>query len=391
MPAPSRPDPSPAATAPEGPPASDIPMLDLAAEVEDLWHEIQPAVERVLKSGAFIGGREVEAFEEEVASYLGVRHAVGLNSGTDALVLGLEALGIGPGDEVVTSPFSFFATSEAILRVGATPRFGDVDPRSMNLDPATLEGRITERTRAILPVHLFGLPVEMEPILELARRHDLAVLEDCAQAFGATHRGKRVGSFGAIGAFSFYPTKNLGAYGDAGLAVTDDDELAARLRSLRNHGSSPTDKYRHQRLGHNSRLDALQAAILRVKLPKVDAWNERRRAVAAGYHDALQGAAHAGTPPLLSLPDLHPEHVFHQFTVQVEPGLRPAFEHALREERVAFSRFYPVPLTHQPDGCAFDEAPAALALAERVVSLPIHPWLPPEAFARVKAAAERVA
>src|SRR5690606_4726875 len=150
-------------------------------------------------------------------------------------------------------------------------------------------------------------------------------------------------------------------------------------------------KYRHQRLGHNSRLDALQAAILRVKLPKVDAWNERRRAVAAGYHDALQGAAHAETPPLLTLPDLRPEHVFHQFTVQVEPHLRPAFEHALREERVAFSRFYPFPLTHQPDGCAFDEAPAALALAERVVSLPIHPWLPPEAFARVKAAAERVA
>jgi dTDP-4-amino-4,6-dideoxygalactose transaminase len=391
MSVPSRPAavPTPAASSASTPPA--IPMLDLTTEVEELWNEIQPAVERVLRSGAFIGGREVEAFEAEVAAFLGVRHAVGLNSGTDALVIGLEALGIGPGDEVLTSPFSFFATSEAILRVGATPRFGDVDPRTMNLDPATLEARISERTRAILPVHLFGRPVEVEPILDLARRHDLAVLEDCAQAFGATHGGRRVGSFGAIGAFSFYPTKNLGAYGDAGLAVTDDDDLAARLRSLRNHGSNPADKYRHQRLGHNSRLDALQAAILRVKLPKVDAWNERRRAVATGYHDALRAVSGAGTPPVLALPDLHPEHVFHQFTVQVEPRLREAFERALREERVAFSRFYPVPLTQQPDGCAFDEAPKALALAERVVSLPIHPWLPPEAFARVKAAAERVA
>ncbi|MFO7546963.1 MAG: DegT/DnrJ/EryC1/StrS family aminotransferase [Trueperaceae bacterium] len=391
MSAPTRPDTLRAPGASNDPPTSDIPMLDLAAEVGELWSEIQPAVERVLKSGHFIGGREVEAFEEEVAAYLGVRHAVGLNSGTDALVLGLEALGIGPGDEVITSPFSFFATSEAILRVGATPRFGDVDPRTMNLDPATLEGRITERTRAILPVHLFGLPAEVEPILDVARRHDLAVLEDCAQAFGATHIGKRVGSFGAIGAFSFYPTKNLGAYGDGGLAVTDDDELARRLRSLRNHGSSPADKYRHERLGHNSRLDALQAAILRVKLPKVDAWNERRRALAAGYHDALRESAGVGAPPAFTLPHLHPEHVFHQFTVQVEPNLRPAFERALQEARVAFSRFYPAPLTHQPDGCSFDEAPTALALAERVVSLPLHPWLPQEAFARVRSAAERVA
>lgn len=369
-------------------------MLDLQAEVRELWSDLQPAVERVLRSGHFIGGGEVDAFEQEVAAYLGVRHAVGLNSGTDALVLGLEALGIGPGDEVLTTPFSFFATSEAILRVGATPVFGDIDPRTLLLDPATLGALVTPRTRAVLPVHLFGLPLDMDDVMAFADRHGLAVLEDCAQAFGARHAGRRVGSIGTIGAFSFYPTKNLGAYGDAGLAVTDDDELATRLRSLRNHGSSPTEKYRHDRLGHNSRLDALQAAVLRVKLPRVDAWNARRRALAAAYADALRRFANDGAgvnegATFLNLPPLHPEHVFHQFTVQVQGGQREAFERALQAEGVAFSRFYPAPLTHQPAGCAFGQAEVAAAAADRVVSLPIHPWLPEHAVGRVRAAAER--
>ncbi len=358
-------------------------MLDLQSEVTALWPELQAAIERVLRSGHFVGGSEVEAFETEAAAFLGVRHAIGLNSGTDALVLGLEALGIGPGSEVITTPFSFFATSEAILRVGATPVFGDVDPRTGNLNPATLPGLVTPRTRAILPVHLFGLPMELRPVLELAAEHDLAVLEDCAQAFGATHAGRRVGSIGHVGAFSFYPTKNLGAYGDAGMVVTDDDELAQHLQSLRNHGSSPSEKYRHERLGHNSRLDALQAAVLRVKLPLVDGWNARRRELAASYHTAL--APWAGWA--LELPPLHDEHVFHQYTVQVLEDRRAAFEGALQARGVAFSRFYPVPLTHQPIGRTFGQAPVASALAERVLSLPLHPWLPEDAPARVADAA----
>src|SRR5690625_2034501 len=254
-----------------------FPMLDLQSEVAELWPELQPAVERVLRSGAFIGGAEVERFETEVAAYLGAEHAVGLNSGTDALILGLEALGVGPGDEVITTPFSFFATSEAILRLGATPVFVDIDQHSLNLDVGLLEAAISERTKAILPVHIFGLPVRMGPLMEVAKRRGLAVLEDSAQAFGARVGGRAVGTLGAIGAFSFYPTKNLGAYGDAGLAVTDDAELATRLRSLRNHGSSPAEKYLHDGLGHNSRLDALQAAILSVKLARLDELNERRR------------------------------------------------------------------------------------------------------------------
>ncbi len=357
------------------------PMLDLQSEVQELWPELQPAVEAVLKSGVFIGGPEVERFEAAAAEYLGVKHAIGLNSGTDALILGLEALGIGPDDEVITTAFSFFATSEAVLRLGATPVFVDIDPHTLNMLPEQVEAAITPRTKALLPVHVFGLPAPIGELRRLADEHGLLLLEDCAQSFGARADGMHLGTVGHVGAFSFYPTKNLGAYGDAGLATTDDDGLAARIRSLRNHGSSPSNKYLHDGLGHNSRLDALQAAVLNVKLPKLESFNERRRERAAAYRQALAGLPQ-GADALLLPPD-EPEHVYHQFTIQLPAERREVAERALTERGVAFSRFYPTPLTKQPAGHDFGEAPVAEAVCERVLSLPIHPWLPDAAVEAV--------
>ncbi|MBX3139896.1 MAG: DegT/DnrJ/EryC1/StrS family aminotransferase [Trueperaceae bacterium] len=367
------------------PPVTKYPMVDLQSEVSELWSELSPAVERVLRSGQFIGGTEVEAFEREVAGFLGARHVLGLNSGTDALLLGLEALGVGPGDEVVTSPFSFFATSEAILRLGAKPVFVDVDEETLNLSPALLEEALTERTRVVLPVHIFGLPADMGAIMRVVERHRLPVLEDCAQAFGARVGGRSVGSIGVLGAFSLYPTKNLGAYGDGGLVTTESDELAARLRSLRNHGSTPQEKYLHEGLGYNSRLDALQAGILRVKLRRLEAWQARRLERVAAYRAAL--ADLPGGDDGLMLPPDRPEHRYHQFTLRLPPERRVRFEDGLRGRGVAFTRFYPIPLTRQPMGANFGAAPVAEKACERVVSVPIHPWLPDEAIAAVAEAA----
>ena len=354
------------------------PMLDLQSEVRELWPELQPAVERVLRSGYFIGGPEVERFEAAAAEYLGVEHAVGLNSGTDALILGLDALGVGPGDEVVTTAFSFFATSEAVLRLGATPVFVDIDPVSLNLRSDLVEAAITDRTKALLPVHVFGLPAPIEELRSLAARRGVHLLEDCAQSFGSVSGGQHLGSFGAVGAFSFYPTKNLGAYGDAGMLTTNDPQLAARVRSLRNHGSSPSNKYLHDGLGHNSRLDALQAAVLNVKLGHVADFNERRRERAGAYRQALSALPQG--PGALQMPPDDARHVYHQFTIQVPADRRPALEAELSKRGVAFSRFYPTPLTHQPAGSDFGRAPEAELACQRVLSLPIHPWLPDAAI-----------
>lgn len=360
--------------------AAPVPMLDLPAEVEELWPELEPAVHRVLRSGQFIGGPEVEAFEEEAAAFLGVRHAVGLNSGTDALIIGLEALGVGEGDEVITTPFSFFATSESILRVGAVPVFVDIDPATLNIDPERIEEAITARTKAILPVHLFGLPARMELILEIARRHELKVLEDGAQAFGARCRGERVGSLGDAGAFSFYPTKTLGAYGDGGMLTTNDEGVAERARRLRNHGSRPGEKYLHDLLGHNSRLDAIQAAILRIKLPRVDLWNAERRSAARELHEALEDLPGVTPPPL------HPEHVFHQFTIRLDPQRLPRAREALNADGIASQRFYPVPLSEQPVDRRGDTPPNAAAACERVLSLPVHSRFAGDTVQRIVAA-----
>ena len=377
--------------------AGSIGMLDLAAEVDALWPELQPAVERVLRSGRFVGGPDVAAFEEEAAAYLGVRHAVGLNSGTDALIIALEALGVGPGDEVITTPFSFFATAEAILRLGATPVFGDIDPVTLNLDPASVAPLVTPRTRAILPVHLFGLPAAMTRLQEIASAHGLALVEDAAQAFGAGYSGscvgcdgacsdsvrnalagRRVGALGTVAAFSFYPTKTLGAYGDAGMLTTDDDALAETAQRLRNHGSRPDAKYVSDFLGHNSRLDSIQAAILRVKLRHLDAATEARRSVARRYHDLLSDV------DAVELPPLHPDHVFHQFTVQLPTERRQAIADALSSAAIANQHFYPLPLGSQPVFRGDRPVPpVTAAVCNRAMSLPVHPGMRDEDVERV--------
>jgi len=346
-----------------------IPVYDPLPEVEFLWPELEEAFRRVMRSGQYILGPEVEALEKEVATYLGVKHAIGVNSGTDALVIALRALGVGPGDEVITTPFTFFATAEAVSLVGATPVFVDIDPRTFNINPDLIPSAITPRTKAILPVHLYGLPAEMDPILEIARSHGLKVLEDCAQAFGATYRGKKVGTLGDAGAFSFFPTKNLGGYGDGGLIATNSDEVAERARMLRAHGSRR--KYYNEAVGYNSRLDALQAALLRVKLPRVDAWNEARRQVAVRYNELLSDI------PGLVLPEVSPGHAFHQYTVRI-PGRRDRVAEALAREGVGTMVYYPVPLHRLPVyahmGVALPEAERA---AREVLSLPIGPHLNP--------------
>ncbi len=378
---------------------TDIPILDLEPEVDALWDALNDAFRRVLRSGQFINGPEVEAFEREVAAYLGTAHAVGLNSGTDALVIGLRALGIGAGDEVITTPFSFFATAESISAVGATPVFADVDERTFNLDPDTVEPLITERTAAIMPVHLYGCPADLGAIMEIAERHGLAVVEDCAQSFGARFvdtaggdgtsalHGRMTGTVGAVGAYSFFPSKNLGAFGDAGLVATDDDGLAEHVRKLRAHGS--LKKYHNEEVGYNSRLDAMQAAFLRVKLPHIEAQNAGRRRVAETYNRLLADVEGVVTPAVT------PGHVFHQYTVRILDGQRDAVAAALDERGIATMVYYPVPQNRLPvyadpsagSGQALDSrCPVSDRLAGEALSLPIWPQLDETTIAHVATA-----
>jgi dTDP-4-amino-4,6-dideoxygalactose transaminase len=355
-----------------------IPLLDLGPEIELLWDELEASVLDVLRSGRFILGPNVEAFEREVADYLGVRHAFGVNSGTDALVIGLRALGIGPGDEVITSPFTYFATAEAVSLIGAKPVFADIRPDLFTLDPARIEERITPRTRAIIPVHLFGHPADMQAISAVAERHDLRILEDTAQAFGASDRGRKLGSLGNVGAFSFYPTKNLGAFGDAGMLATDDDAVAECARRLRTHGSVQRDV--HDRLGYASRLDEIQAAILRIKLARVDAWNDDRRNVAHSYDRRLAGVEGIQTPAA----EPEARHVYHQYTIRVGGGRRDALAAELDRAGVGSAVYYRAPL-HLLEVYAGDypSMPEAEAAAGEVLSLPIGPFLDPQSVDRV--------
>ncbi len=372
-------------------------MLDLQSETAELRSELMDAWGGILDAGTFVGGEIVERFERAFADHVGCRHAIGLNSGTDALVLALDGLGIGPGDEVITTPFSFFATVEAILQVGATPVFADIDPVTLNVDPSAVEACIGAATKAILPVHLFGLPAPMAALDRIASAHGLALLEDAAQAFGATYSGtctrcdgrcgretsrtvaRPVGSLGTAAAFSFYPTKTLGAYGDAGMFTTDDDVLADRVRRLRTHGSRPDAKYVSDLVGYNSRLDAIQAAVLTVKLRHHDRARDARRAVARGYRDRL---GHVGE---VVLPPDHPDHVYHQFTVQVPADALAHVMDALTADQVAFARFYPLPLDRQPalGGTYPRSGPVVEEVCRRVLSLPIHPYLTEDELDRV--------
>lgn len=332
--------------------------MDIRAQYLELRNEIDAAVRDVFEESAFILGNRVASFENELASYCGTSAAVGVASGTDALVLVLDAWGIGPGDEVITSPFTFFATAEAIMRVGATPVFVDVDPVTFNIDPAAVEAAVTPRTKAIVPVHIFGQPAEMDTINAIAKKHGLAILEDACQAIGSEYRGKRAGALGDAAAFSFFPTKNLGGAGDGGAVTTNDTELAARVKLLRVHGSSR--KYFHDLLGYNSRLDALQAAVLSVKLRKLDEWNERRRQAAALYAEVL-----ADTPLVLPKEAKGVKHVYHLYVVRVPDGKRDELERFLSERGIGCGVYYPLPLHLQAACAALGYARGSLPEAER--------------------------
>jgi dTDP-4-amino-4,6-dideoxygalactose transaminase len=352
-----------------------VPLLDLKQQHAHLREELRAALDRILDSQQFVLGEEVRLLETELARYSATRHAVGCASGSDALLLALMALDIKAGDEVITTPFSFFATASAIARTGATPVFVDIEPRTYNLDPSLVEAAITPRTRAIMPVHLYGQCAAMDALLEIAARHALPIIEDAAQAIGAEDAGRRAGSLGRIGCFSFYPTKNLGAAGDAGLLTTDDDALAERLRRLRVHGGAT--EYLHTEIGINSRLDALQAAVLRVKLPHLDGWSQARRERAETYSLLL---ANAHLPFDLHAPFIreHVRHIFHQYVVRV-PEHRDAVVEHLKANGVGVKIYYPVPLHMQECFRYLGYEPGALPEAERAaretLALPIYPEL----------------
>ena len=350
-----------------------IPILDLKAQYESIKDEINEAAQGVLESGHFVLGPNVEALEKEVAEYCQCRHGVGVASGTDALRLSLHALGIGPGDEVITTPFTFIATANTISHTGATPVFVDIDPRTYNIDPARIEDAITERTKAILPVHLYGHPVDMGPIMEIARRYGLRVIEDCAQAIGAEYQGKRVGSFGDVGCLSFYPTKNLGAYGDGGMVVTNDPQVAERVDVLRRQGGRV--KYHAEVLGFNSRLDELQAAVLRVKLSHLDEWIEARQERAHRYSELLNNSA-VTTPH----EDGDVRHVYYLYTIRVLQ--RDELRDHLKQRGISTMVYYPLSLHRQELyrnlGYAEMSLPQSEQAEREVLSLPMYPELSEE-------------
>jgi len=353
--------------------AMQIQMVDVVGQYRTIKDEIQNALTRVLDSGQFIMGPDVGELERNIAEYLGIRSAVACASGTDALQIALMALDIGPGDEVITTPFTFVATAETIALLGARPVYVDIDPRTYNLDPALVERAITPRTKAVIPVHLYGQPAEMASLTALARAHEIPIIEDAAQALGASYRGKKVCTMGTVGCISFFPSKNLGCFGDGGMMVTDDASLAERLRMIASHGSSV--RYYHETIGVNSRLDTLQAAILRVKLRYLDLWNERRREAAARYTQLLEG-----TPVVPPFEAQDGRHIFHQYTLRVPR--RDLLSDFLKAEGVPHAIYYPVPLhlqkAYQRFGYATGDFPVAEQAAAEVISLPMHSELTSE-------------
>ncbi|HEX3702917.1 MAG TPA: DegT/DnrJ/EryC1/StrS family aminotransferase [Vicinamibacterales bacterium] len=348
-----------------------VPLLDLQAQYAPLRSEILEAITRVCDSQRFIMGPEIEALETELSRQLGVTHAVAVSSGTDALLLALMALGIHAGDEVVTTTFSFFATAGAIVRVGARPVLVDIDPVTFNIDPAKIAAAITPRTRAIMPVHLFGLTADLDPIMEVAARAGVPVIEDAAQAIGATYKSRPAGGMGALGCFSFFPSKNLGAFGDAGLVTTNDAGLAARAKLLRMHGMQP--KYYHHLVGGNFRMDALQAAVLRIKAPHLEGWTRGRRANAAHYRTLFAGAG-LGDAVLLPKEPADREHIFNQFVVRTSG--RDALKAHLDARGIGNEIYYPVPFHLQP--CFSDlghrrgDFPHAERAADECLAIPIY-------------------
>ncbi len=350
-----------------------VPFVDLRVQYQALQTEIQKKFEEILASSAFILGTQVQEFEEAFANFCNVRHAIGVANGTDALILALKALGIGPGDEVITAVNTFIATAEAIVHVGATPVFVDCDPHTYNIDVTQIEAKITPRTRAIIPVHLYGQPAQMDSILEIAKKYNLYVIEDAAQAHGATYNGQRVGSMGHVACFSFYPGKNLGAYGDAGAVVTNDDEIALTVRKLRNHGGIV--KYQHDLVGYNSRLDTLQAAVLLVKLKHLDEWNRQRQKNAQLYNELLSKIPRVITPNVLN----GSTHVYHLYVVRIEGNVRDELQHYLKERGIQTGIHYPKPLHLTPAlkylGYQAGDFPVAERYSQEILSLPMYPEL----------------
>ena len=353
---------------------ASVPLLDLTRQYAELREEILTEIGKIFSSQKFILGEQGAALEREIAAYLGAAHAVGVSSGTDALLAALMAVGVGPGDEVIVPAFSFFATAGVVSRVNAVPVFADVEPDTLTLSPESFEARISPKTRAVIPVHLYGQAADLDPILDVARRRGVRVIEDACQAIGARYRGRTVGTFGEIGAFSFFPTKNLGAAGDAGLVTSEDADVAARLRRLRVHGMEP--KYVHHEIGGNFRLDELQAAVLRVKLRRLDRWNARRAAIADRYREALAAPAAAGR---FALPVVggNRDHIYHQFVIRV-PN-RDAVRARLAAQGVGSEVYYPIPLHLQECFRALGGKPGDHSESERaaheVLALPIWPEL----------------
>jgi len=361
-----------------------VPLCDIQAQYKALQPQIDAAVLRVLGTGQAILGPEVEAFEKEAAAATGAAFAVGCSSGTDALILALHAVGVGPGDEVIVPPFTFFATASAVARLGAKPVFADIDPVTFNLDPSQVSARITERTRAVIPVHLFGQCCDMGPIRRVAADNAVYVVEDAAQSQGAEYGGVPCGTLGEVAAFSFYPTKNLGAVGDAGMVTTNSPELAARLKALRVHGSEV--KYYHKHLGYNMRLDAIQAAVLRVKLPHVPRWLAAREAAAKRYDAMIEATQLHG---FLRRPAARPDrrHVYNQYVVRVPTAHRDALVQHLKDSKVGVEIYYPLSL-HQQECFAYlgyraGDFPAAEAATREVVALPMFPEITEAQQARV--------
>ncbi len=354
----------------------NIPLVDLKAQYLSIKPEIDNAIQRVIDNTAFIMGKEVSQFEEAFAEFCGAKYAIGVSSGTGALFLALLAHGVGPGDEVITTPFTFFATGEAISNVGATPVFVDIDPVTYNIDPNLIEAAITPRTKAIMPVHLYGQPADMDPINAIAQKHGLVVIEDAAQAHGSRYNGQRAGVLGDSACFSFYPSKNLGCYGDGGAVVTNDPRVAQEVAKLRNHGRMT--KYKHDELGYGHRLDGIQAAILGAKLPHLDDWNAGRRDRASRYNDLLANLPVA-TP--WNLPNTEP--VYHCYTIRVKDGIdRDAVVQHLKDNGVGVGVHYPIPLHLQPAyeflGLPEGSYPVTEQASRQVLSLPLYAELSDE-------------
>ncbi|MEH7419162.1 DegT/DnrJ/EryC1/StrS family aminotransferase [Neobacillus drentensis] len=346
-----------------------IPLVDIKTEYENLKIELNRAIQEVLESSCFILGAKGEKLEKEISQYIGVDHAVGVANGTDALLLCLEALNIGSGDEVITTPFTFFSTAEVIARVGATPVFVDIDPKTFNMNPDLIESVITKKTKAIMVVHLFGQSADMDSILTISRKHNLRVIEDACQSIGASYQGKKVGSFGDFGCFSFFPSKNLGAYGDGGMIVTNNGDLFRKLKLLRNHGSS--ERYVHTHIGLNSRLDEIQAAILNVKFKWLDVWNNRRKELAEKY--SLKLAETVQVPVRAE----DREHIYHQYCIETDQ--QEQLGQFLKQKEIATGIYYPIPLHLQKAffhlGYKNGHFPVSERCAKRILALPINPMM----------------